>query len=179
MAYKRIIFLDIDGVMASTPYLCTGKGYIERAKCELLNTLKDIGAEIVISSSWGYDDGKTEKALRDCGLKLPIIGYTQHYYEDWLCRGNEIEKWIRDNLKGMGTKYWRDDDKTPYYRKHYNEEDIDYEYVILDDDCDMLYGQKDNFIKVNEYKGLTRKDINRVRKILTRDYDTVDNNTTV
>ena len=47
--YKRIVFLDIDGVMASTQFLCTGKGFIDPEKCKLLNTLESIGAEIVIS----------------------------------------------------------------------------------------------------------------------------------
>lgn len=167
--YKKIVFLDIDGVMASIPFLCTGKGYIDPKKCKLLNQLGEIGAEIVISSSWGYDNGRTEDSLRKCGLTLPIIGYTQHYYEDWLCRGNEIEKWIHDNLGGMGTKYgYDDDDDEPYYRKHYKDTDVDYEYVIFDDDCDFLLGQKEHFIKTNQQTGLTKRDINKAIKLLTR-----------
>lgn len=170
MTWKKIIFLDIDGVMASIPYLCKGKGYIDPKKCKLLNTLEDIGVEIVISSSWGYDNGRTEKSLRDCGLTLPIIGYTQHLHFnwEWACRGNEIEKWILDNFKGMGTKYYKDLNGTPYYRKHYPENNIDYEYVIFDDNEDMLFGQKDNFIKIHDYQGITKRDINKARKILTR-----------
>ena len=168
--WKKIIFLDIDGVMASIPYLCKGKGYIDPQKCKLLNTLEDIGVEIVISSSWGYDNGRTEKSLRDCGLTLPIIGYTQHLHFnwEWACRGNEIEKWILDNFKGMGTKYYKDLNGTPYYRKRYPENNIDYEYVIFDDNEDMLFGQKDNFIKIHDYQGITKRDINKARKILTR-----------
>ena len=54
--YKKIIFLDIDGVLASIPYLCKGKGFIDPSKCKLLSQLEDIGAEVVISSSWGYDN---------------------------------------------------------------------------------------------------------------------------
>ena len=167
--YKRIVFLDIDGVMASIPFLCKGRGFIDPEKCKLLNTLESIGAEIVISSSWGYDGGRTEKTLRECGLTLPIIGYTEHFYLNWLCRGNEIEKWLRINFGGMCTKYGCDRNTgEPYYRKHYNEEDIDYEYVIFDDDTDFLLGQKDNFIKVNQNTGLTKREINKAIKILTR-----------
>lgn len=143
--YKKIIFLDIDGVLASLSYLYSGKGYIDPVKCKLLNTLEDIGVEIVISSSWGYDNGRTEKALRDCGLVLPIIGYTEHFYLDWLCRGNEIEKWIQNNLHS------------------------DYEYVILDDESDFLLGQKDHFIQVDMKTGLTKRHINKIRKLLIRD----------
>lgn len=130
--------------------------------------MNEIGAEIVISSSWGYDNGRTEKSLQGCGLEVPIIGYTDHYYEDWICRGNEIEKWLRVNFGGMGTKYGNDYDGEPYYRKHYHEEDIDYEFVIFDDDTDMLLGQKDNFIQTDEENGISDKDIEKAIKILTR-----------
>ena len=172
--WKKIIFLDIDGVLASYAYLCkrTRHGLIEPQKCELLNTLGDIGVEIVISSSWGYDNGRTEKSLRECGLTLPIIGYTDHFYQDWLCRGNEIEKWLHQNFGGMCTKYYMDEDDIPYYKKPVPSLNCDYEYVILDDDQDMLYGQKDNFIHVNRVSGLTKRNINKARKILTRNDST-------
>lgn len=168
--WKKILFLDIDGVLASEKYLCQRKhGFIDPEKCKLLNTLEDIGVEIVISSSWGYDNGRTEKSLRDCGLTLPIIGYTEHFHTDWMCRGNEIEKWLCDNFGGMCTKYYEDEYGTPYYRKHFHNDDIDYEYVIIDDDMDMLYGQKDNFIHVNRLSGITKRNISKARRILTRD----------
>lgn len=171
--YKKIIFLDIDGVLASVKYLCTGQGFVDPEKCKLLNTLEDIGAEIVISSSWGYDGGRTEKTLRDCGLTLPIIGYTQHLHFnwEWACRGNEIDKWITDNFGGMGTMWGCDDDGLPYHR-HHRDGTTDYEYVILDDGEDMLLGQKDNFIKIHDHTGITKRDINKARKILTRNAST-------
>ena len=167
--WKRIVFLDIDGVLSSIPFLCTGKGFIDPENVKVLNRLKDVGAEIVISSSWGNDGGRTAKTLIDCGLELPIIGYTEHFHTDWFCRGNEIEKWLHDNFGGMGTKYGEDWEGTPYYRKHYHEEDVDYEYVILDDDTDFLLGQADNFIHVNEQTGLTQADIDKAIKILKRE----------
>lgn len=68
-----------------------------------------------------------------------------------------------------GTKYGvSNDDSIPYYRKHYHEGNIDYEYVIFDDDTDFLLVQKDNFIHVDEQTGLTDKDVEKARKILTR-----------
>lgn len=163
--YKRIIFLDIDGVVTTSE----NYGRIDPNCVKKLNKLKDIGAEVVISSSWGYDEGRTEKTLIGCGLELPIVGYTDHYYEDWLCRGNEIEKWLRNNFGGMCTKYGTDYDDVPYYRKHYHDNDIDYEFVIFDDDADMLLGQKDNFIQTDEELGITDEDIEKARKILTRE----------
>ena len=146
------------------------QGDIDIECVKRLNKLKDIGTEIVISSSWGYDEGRTEKTLKECGLEIPIIDYTEHFHIDWLCRGNEIEKWLRINCGGMGTRFGvSKDDGIPYYRKHYNDKHIDYEYVIFDDDCDFLLGQKDNFIQTNERTGLSDEDVERARKILMRE----------
>lgn len=149
---KRIIFLDIDGVLAGYEFLMTRKGFIDPEKVALLNELEDV--EIVISSSWGYDNGRTEKSLRGCGLTLPIIGYTEHFYQDWICRGNEIEKWLCDTFHGMGTKFGH------YYV------DSPYEYVIVDDDSDMLLGQAEHFVKTNRETGITKEDIEKIKTIL-------------
>ena len=154
------IFLDIDGVLAGEEYLCSRRGLVDPEKCSLLNQLK--GAEIVISSSWGYDDGKTEETLKACGLELPIVGYTNklHHQYSWACRGNEIEEWIRQTYGGLGTKYGAEYD------------DKKYEYVIFDDDQDMLLGQIDHFIHVDRMVGLTQENINKAKKILK--YDNCD-----
>ena len=155
--YKKFVFTDIDGTLAGYEYLKKGKGFIDPEIIKLLNRLKDINAEIVISSSWGYDNGRTEKALKDVGLELPIIGYTQHIRLNypWACRGNEIEKWIYDKCNKHVTQFGDD-----YYNKIYCDDDIDYEYVILDDDSDMLLGQVEHFINVNrERSGIFESEI--------------------
>jgi hypothetical protein len=159
MELKHIIFLDIDGVLAGYNFLRTGRGFIDPDKVALINQLK--GAEIVISSSWGYDNGRTEKSLRECGLELPIIGYTDHVHFnfEWACRGNEIEKWLLEHAEGMGTRFWNE-----YLHKDYQE--FYYEYVILDDDKDMLLGQIEHFIYVDSKTGLVEADINTARHIL-------------
>ena len=171
--WKRILFLDIDMVLSSEEWFNRTKGrsgMIDPELVKLVNQLEDINVEVVISSSWGYDNGRTEKTLREVGFELPIIGYTEHFYVDWMCRGNEIEKWLCMNFGGMGTKYGYDEiHEMPYYRKHFHEEDVDYEYVIFDDDTDFLLGQKDNFIHINRQTGITQADIDRAVKILTRD----------
>jgi hypothetical protein len=171
-SWKKTVFLDIDGVCNSEQYYTKTRrksGDFDPEVIALLNQLKDIGAEVVISSSWGEDG---IKPLQDVGLELPIIGVTEHFYADWFCRGNEIEKWIRDNFGGMGTRYGLDDDGFPYYRKHYGDNIQDYEYVIFDDDSDFLLGQKDNFIRTNRITGLTQADIDKARKILNRENET-------
>lgn len=153
---KRIVFLDIDGVLAGYKWLMKGKGFIDPDKVKLINQLK--GCEIVISSSWGED---ADKPLQELGLELPIIGHTEHISlgRGYLCRGNEIEKWLIDTFDGMATKFGGE-----FRNKNY-------EYVIFDDDTDMLLGQKENFIKTNEAYGITQRDINRAKKILKYEED--------
>lgn len=157
--WRKILFLDIDGVLASTDFLRKSGGkFIDKEKVALLNKLKPYGVEVVISSSWGYNED-TVKELTDCGLVLPIIGGTEHFHSDWLCRGNEIAKWLDDSF----------DEYDVFTGKVYNYKDNeDYEYVILDDDADMLMCQKDNFIRVDSYESLTEEDINKAIDIFER-----------
>ena len=155
--WKRICFIDIDGVVNSEDWLNKTKGrggYFDPEAIALLNQLESIGAEVVVSSSWAEAG---VKALKDVGLKLPILGCTEHFYQDWICRGNEIEKWLIDHFHSYGTKYG-----SKYYQK-------EYEYVIFDDDADMLLCQKDNFIQTNRQTGITQADIDKAIKILNRE----------
>lgn len=151
---KYILFLDIDGCVNSDKWYNKTKGLkgdFDPEVIELLNTLKDDNVEVVVSSSWGEDG---VKQLKIVGLILPVIGYTEHFYQDWICRGNEIEKWLHDTFGGMCTKYGPN-----YIDKNYN-------YVIVDDDSDMLLGQKDNFVQINRETGITKKDIQKIKNIL-------------
>ena len=159
--YKRILFLDIDGVLASVDYLCkTARqtSWIDVEKIKLLNKLKPYGVEVVISSSWGYNED-TVKQLTNTGLELPIIGGTEHFHVDWMCRGNEIAKWLCVNCEGYNVFTGEAGD---YYSE------IDYEYVILDDNDDIMLSQKDHFVHVDSYEALTEEDIQKCIDILTR-----------
>lgn len=158
--WKKILFLDIDGVLASVDFLCrtAGKtGFIDKEKVALLNKLKPYGVEVVISSSWGYNED-TVKQLTACGLDLPIIGGTEHFHSDWMCRGNEIAKWLACTFG----------DYNVFTGKASSYAGKDYEYVILDDDDDMLMCQKDNFICVDRYTALTEEHIDRAIDIFER-----------
>ena len=147
---RRILFLDIDGVLNHENWYHsvrngTAGNYfnqdIDPGCIKLLNLLPN-NVEVVISSSWRFTPN-TVDILKGSGLILPIVGGTDHYYNDWICRGNEIQKWLCDNLK-----------------------DQDYEYVIIDDDCDMLLSQVQHFIHVNDGLGLNRHHIDKVKTIL-------------
>lgn len=154
--WKKIVFLDIDSVVNSEDWYNETKGRsgdFDPKAIVLLNQLKPLGVEIVISSSWG---DSAIKPLQDVGLELPIIGVTKHFHEDWLCRGNEIDRWLCENMGSYGIKYG-----SKWYQK-------DYEYVIFDDDSDMLLGQKDNFIQTNRQTGITQDDIDKAKAILER-----------
>ena len=184
--WRRIIMLDVDGVVNSEGWYNKTKGRsgdFDPEAIKLLNQLKDDDAEVVISSSWG---DSAIKPLQDVGLELPIIGCTDHYHQDWICRGNEIEKWFCDNLGSYGTKYgskyYRSADAADLLADHgirlispsYAGTNVDAPvvggemYVIFDDDSDMLLGQKDNFIQTNRQTGVTQADIDKAKAILER-----------
>lgn len=160
--WRKILFLDIDGVLASTDFLCKNgrKGFIDKEKISLINMLKPYNVEVVISSSWGYNED-TVKTLIGCGLDLPIIGGIDHFYSGWICRGNEIAKWLINTFDNYSLFTGK-----PHIHENYKGDD--YEYVILDDDEDMLLCQKDNFIHVDRNTALTEENIIKIIDILER-----------
>lgn len=58
-----------------------------------------------------------------------------------LCRGVEIDRWLREH------------------------QDVT-NYIILDDDSDMLLSQKKHFIKTHALNGICKKDVEKAIKIL-------------
>ena len=147
---KKILFLDIDGVLNNEEWFrgCVQRGVYDPLNPELVQKLNKLDCEVVISSSWGCDNGQTWKKLRRKGFNLKVIGYTEHHEmgSDWIVRGNSIKKWLHDNM-GLA----------------------DYQYAILDDDGDMLLEQKDHFVKTDFFTGLTDQDVENVKSILESD----------
>lgn len=149
---KRFLFLDVDGVCNHDDWYYKNKVVKGNPKCgdfdphvlELLNQLKDLDVKVVISSSWGR---MADKPLQDCGLKLPIVGHTEHFYNEWAVRGNEIKKWLYDN----------------FIQEHM---DDSYEYVIFDDEKELLMEQEDNFVWIDPKHGVEQKHIDKARAIL-------------
>jgi len=146
----KILFLDIDGVLNSDKYYeIYRKSDIDPDTIELINSLDISDLKIVISSSYGEDG---VNLLKDV-LKFPIIGYIKHYSinYDWICRGNDIIKWLLDN---------------GYYASVHSSNEPDVKYCILDDDDDILFSQKNLFVQTDRKIGLTEKDINKIKNIL-------------
>lgn len=160
----KIIFLDIDGVLNNAMDECKHKleveiddeaKYYPHSHCNvrILNRLIELtSAKIVVSSTWrlGLDLPEMKKVLDAIGVVGDCIGMTDNINDAYALRGNEILKWIKDNEKLVGEYY------------QYNT------YVILDDDSDMLYWQKDNFVHVDPTIGLTDRNIGNAIKILNQ-----------
>lgn len=157
----KIIFLDIDGVLNSEKFYKNEAQHEkwQRAKEEgrsideqdaianidpesvkWLNYIIDkTNAEIVVSSTWRFDENLSNK-LSFMGIK-PHIGITPKTWERH--RGTEIQMWL---------------DKHP--------EVIN--YVIIDDDCDMLDSQLDNFVNTSWEEGLNEETSIKVINILNK-----------
>lgn len=163
---KKFIFLDIDGVLNHHQFYLAKQRYkvyvepryplcdIDLEKLKLLDELiNKTNAQIIISSTWrnkySIDDFKNffgtlgfrnTDSIVDKTPKLFFQSEVKHSVP----RGCEIFEWLESN-----TEY----------------EEV-YTYVIFDDDSDMMYWQRNNFIWVDGYCGLTPTLIYKAERIL-------------
>lgn len=154
-----IIFLDIDGVLNHHHYYKSpirSRTNIDAESVKRLNELTTLGAKVVISSTWRLNRSieELQAILNEHGFVGEIIGKTLDMrYEDngdCILRGNEILQWIKAHPEVCGAAYWD-------YKR----------YVIFDDDSDMLYWQKDNYIHVDPFCGLSPHNVFHAKKILS------------
>lgn len=162
----KVIFLDFDGVITTLESgwrLCP-------QKMELLGKIIGVtGAKIVISSSWRRNT--LEETLKFIGggcvnakdNPFPycddVVGITNRMYAfsyndpinangkrpNYLIpRGVEIDRWLKVNGHDVEN------------------------YVILDDDDDMLYCQRNNFVRTDAYGGLSEENVKQAIKILNK-----------
>jgi HAD domain in Swiss Army Knife RNA repair proteins len=115
---------------------------------ELVSNLNDVtdktGAKIVLSSTWrkGQSIEELRILFKLVGIKGELIDITPVlHFSNWshsVPRGCEIQKWIEDNKGILGTNLlsWKD-------------------YVIIDDDGDMLYWHRKNFYQTDRTIGLS------------------------
>lgn len=141
----KVIFLDFDGVI--TTY---GSGWrISDEKMLLVKGICDrTDAKIVISSSWRWTDVPTTlksifgEDYDDSHYLLnsrTVVGITGRRKDDF--RGKEIQDYL-DSHKDIEN------------------------YVILDDDNDILKRQRPHFVKTSSYFGIFREDAERAIEIL-------------
>ena len=160
---KRIIFLDVDGVLnshivAEEWHQRTNTGGYggwfdekevatkENVKWGHVNVhnLREIiratNAEIVISSDWrkNFSIDKFKEMFKLYGWNAPVIDRTPAGYSS---RGLEVNTWLKDNP------------------------DID-SFVIIDDTDMFLAEQKPKFVNTDPEVGLTWKDANKAIEIL-------------
>ena len=162
MNKPKIIFLDIDGVLNNedSDLIYLGEdsvsygGFFCPELVDKLNTIiENTNASIVLSSTWrlGLDITKAQQLTVEMNIKGEVIGVTDAIWDSHVLRGNEIYKWILDNENLVG--------------KYYDYKD----YLILDDDSDMLYWQRNNFVQTNGLKGLTDSNVMESIAILNGD----------
>jgi hypothetical protein len=168
----KIIFLDIDGVLATIESVKYGKkswSLVEKKQKLFKILMENTGAKIVLSSSWRkWDLETTKEFMKEEGFWFwdEIIGVTIRAYQYIdrtkkihlsIPRGVEIQQWIDTNIHSNNGK----DFKEKKLGK-------DYQYVIIDDDTDMLFTQRNNFVNTDENKGLMSKDVKKAIKILNQ-----------
>lgn len=142
----QVIFLDIDGVFNSqewyTERMDVGRSYdypLDEFSPELVRNFNEViektKAKIVVSSTWRI--GRSLPELRDLfrfvGIKGEVIGKTS---------SNEFRGGRENFVRGMEIKQWIDEQR----------EEVD--YIIIDDDNDMLPEQQSRFIKTSWSRGL-------------------------
>jgi hypothetical protein len=142
----KVIFLDFDGVITIPP-----KWHLNPDKIKWIKKIVDeTGAKIVVSSSWRCN---TVEATKEIILDRPKR-----------CPQNDMLQWLVDNLYDVTYTY-----KSPRGEeiKDWLEEHNDIEnYVIIDDDGDMLDEQLYHFVQTNYEHGIGESEAIYAIKIL-------------
>ena len=126
-------------------------GFMNKSLVANFNKLTEkTGAQIVLSSSWRYESLEENKSLlKAFGIEAECVGSTPRFSGSGICRGNEIAAWIHEHQDLIKCHYWE-------FKQ----------YIILDDDSDMLLGQSHHFIQTDPWCGLsetaTYKAINKL-----------------
>lgn len=152
---RKIIFLDIDGVLNSqywytqmernTPRDKYGYAFDPNAVANLKRIIDETGADIVISSSWksfGFTD--LENIWQERCLPGTVIGITPNSVSDELLLNADLDKMELFHIRGEEIKEW--------LSKHGKNVS---NYVIIDDVDNMLPEQQKHFIQTNPEMGLT------------------------
>lgn len=185
----KVIFLDIDGVLNSQRFYESmekqkrlefhdkyGESFDELSSSLLNKLITETGAKVVVSSTWRHQGLDAMKQMWiDRGMKGEVIAITPDFrffkttsrngiddYDVTIPRGLEIE-WYYETIHNF--RHWNWDG--PYVQEQKAKCTLD-TYVIFDDDSDMLYQQKDNFVHCTNMNGLTEVEYEKAYKILMK-----------
>lgn len=142
----KVIFLDFDGVITTLE----SRWNIDSEKCKLVKRICDeTGAKIVISSSW-----------RKSNLEYTMKQFSK---ESFLLYDYVIDVTKRLSISGSASiTIPRGVEILEYIESH----DSITNYVILDDDIDMLLWQRNHFVHTSTYEGINEKNVEQAIKIL-------------
>ena len=143
MVHRRILFVDIDGVLNSVDSaerFQTSDILDPSAVGFLRATTEKHEAEIVITSTWRLASGwlaLVVGAFAEAGWENPpIIGATPELPG---VRGSEIAAWLTENPTES--------------------------FIIIDDDADMLYEQIEHFVQCDTQHGFTASEVAEIDRI--------------
>jgi hypothetical protein len=144
---KKIIFLDVDGVIINRASCRKGFGIVDPICVSRLNGLiEKSGAELVVSSCWRmgnvHNVSLRELVNEKWGIKGIVLDKTPRLPSD--VRGDEIKDWLD--------------------QRHQRRGDIE-SFVILDDDADMA-DLLDRLVQTSFEHGLTDIDVLQALEIL-------------
>lgn len=141
----KILFLDFDGVI--TTY--QSKWKIDMNKVKIINDICDkTDAKIVVSSSWRIGYRGVVSVFHE-SLKQYFINnqYLDHFKD-------VFDKFINNIIGMTDSGSYRGNEIKFYMNDHPDIEN----YVIVDDDSDMLDEQLFNFVQTDTYEGITERD---------------------
>ena len=152
----KVIFLDFDGVITVPP-----KWHLSTNKIKYIKRIVDkTGAKIVVSSSWRMRS--VEETINNmigqpkrCPYNKMLNWFIENLYD--------VTPWISDKKydgtgRGGEIQTWLD-----------NHPDVE-NYVIIDDDGDMLDSQLYHFVQTNYEDGITELETIRAIKVLNRNF---------
>jgi hydroxymethylpyrimidine pyrophosphatase-like HAD family hydrolase len=148
MEMKKVIFLDLDGVLnveigQKGTFMMKGV-YFEKHLIDRFNVFLESNPDIklVMSSSWRADYQYAIKVLKEEGFEHndKFIGKTIYSRHMNRKRHKEINMWLSDN-------------------------DCD-AFVVVDDRPEELIPEMENFCQINGEIGIQEKDIKNINKIL-------------
>ncbi len=146
----KIIFLDIDGVLNSEMYyrsvdrtMKDWSRFDPRVVDMITELVEKFSAKIVISSTWRFG------AIKQLDNELTKSGLKKYLHKDWKTpqvhpshRGSEIKMWL---------------DERPEIKN----------YIILDDDINILDEQTSHLVQTNIEFGMQNGHFIKAREILS------------